>query len=181
MFLAWLLVFPDNGQIYVHEICQYPIVQNTFYLWSDDDGACIKHIWIECISNEQCLIFITKMSFVLITLYSLVDKKIVSSKKKMIPKTTFISGNFNIFLMYIRIFFSYYVIFLGITFLVEKNVLLVATDVGKFICMYISTSNSEVTYTLKTINNNFKEQIQNYTCTSVIFSKNQCACILSFE
>ncbi|XP_025414080.1 uncharacterized protein LOC112686136 isoform X2 [Sipha flava] len=158
--LSWLLIFLTTGQIYVHEICQYPNVQNTFYLWSDEDCAYVKNIWIECISNNKCLIFLTKMSFVLIILYSLTEKKILSSKKEMIPKTAFIPG---------------------ITFIVEKNLLLLVTDVGKFICMYISTTNSEVTYTLKTINNNFKKQVQKFTCTSVIFSKNQCACVLTFE
>lgn len=96
LFLAWLLIFLTTGQICVHEICQYPNVQNTFYLWSDEDCACVKNIWIECISNDQCLIFITKMSFVLIILYSLPEKKIISLKKEMIPKTAFIPGSFNI-------------------------------------------------------------------------------------
>lgn len=97
LFLAWLLIFLTTGQIYVHEICQYPNVQNTFYLWSDEDCAYVKNIWIECVSNNKCLIFLTKMSFVLIILYSLTEKKILSSKKEMIPKTAFIPGNFNIF------------------------------------------------------------------------------------
>lgn len=71
--------------------------------------------------------------------------------------------------------------FLGFTFVVEKNMLIVVTDVGKFICMYFSTTKSEVTYTLKTIHNNFSDQVQNFTCTSVVFSKNQCSCVLSFQ
>lgn len=55
------------------------------------------------------------------------------------------------------------------------------TDVGKFICIYFATRKSEVTYTMKTVNNNFSEQVQNYTCTSVVFSKNECICVLTFQ
>lgn len=92
MLLAWLLVCFTNGQIYVHEICNYPDIQHTFVLWSDEDFACVKNIWVESISNDQCLIFLTKMSFVLIILYSLTEKKIISISKEMIPKTAFIPG-----------------------------------------------------------------------------------------
>lgn len=95
MILAWLIVLLTNGQVYVHEICDYPHVQNTFMLWSDEDFAFVKNIWVEKISNNQCLIFITKMSFVLVLLYSLTEKKVVSTIKEMIPKTTFIPGNLN--------------------------------------------------------------------------------------
>lgn len=59
--------------------------------------------------------------------------------------------------------------------------LIIMTDVGKCVCMYISIKKLKVTYTLKTINNNFYEQVKNFTCTSVVFSKNQCACVLTFE
>lgn len=59
--------------------------------------------------------------------------------------------------------------------------LIVVTDVGRYVCMYFSITKSEVTHTLKIINNNFKEQVQNFTCTSVVFSKNQCSCVLTFE
>lgn len=93
MLLAWLFVFLTNGQIYVHEICDYPHVANTFILWSDEDFACVKNICIECISNNQCLIFMTKMAFVLVILYSLAEKHVISIKKEMIPKTMFIPGN----------------------------------------------------------------------------------------
>lgn len=82
-----------NGQIYIHEISNYPHVQHTFSLWMDEDFACVKNILVENISDDQCLIFITKMSFVLIILYSLTKKTILSTKKEMIPKTTFIPGN----------------------------------------------------------------------------------------
>lgn len=65
--------------------------------------------------------------------------------------------------------------------MLEKNLLILVTDVGKFICMYFSAIQSEVTYTLKIVNNNFSEQVQNYTCTSVVFSKNECICVLTFQ
>lgn len=91
--LAWLIVFLINGQIYVHEICNYPDIDNTFILWSDEDFACVKNIWIENISNDMCLIFITKMSFLLIILYSLTQKKLLLTKKEIIPMTTFVAGN----------------------------------------------------------------------------------------
>lgn len=93
MLLAWLLVFFINGQVYVHEICNYPHILHTFILWSEEDFACVKNIWVQSISNDRCLIFITKMSFVLIILYSLTEKKIMSISKEMIPKTAFIPGN----------------------------------------------------------------------------------------
>lgn len=89
---AWLLVILTNGQIYVHEICNYPHVQNSFILWSDEDFACVKNILVQNISNDQCLILFTKMAFVLVILYSLSEKKILSTKKEMIPKTTIIPG-----------------------------------------------------------------------------------------
>lgn len=59
--------------------------------------------------------------------------------------------------------------------------LIVVTDVGKCVCMYFSIIKSEVSYTIKTVNNNFNERVQNFTCTSVVFSKNQCTCVLTFE
>uniref|UniRef100_A0A2S2NXQ7 Transcription factor IIIC 90kDa subunit N-terminal domain-containing protein n=1 Tax=Schizaphis graminum TaxID=13262 RepID=A0A2S2NXQ7_SCHGA len=158
--LFWLVVSLTNGQVYVHEILNYPIVNNTFILWPDEDFACVKNIRVESISNDECLIFFTKMSFVLMMLYSLTKKQILSTKKEMIPKTAIIPG---------------------FTVVQEKNLLLLVTDVGKIICMYFSTINSEVTYTLKIVNNNFSEQVQNYTCTSVVFSKNECICVLAFQ
>lgn len=94
MCLAWLIVSLTNGQIYVHEICNYPHVQHTFILWSAEDFACVNNIRVESISNDQCLIFFTKMSFVLVILYSLTEKQILSLKKEMIPKTALIPGNF---------------------------------------------------------------------------------------
>lgn len=93
ILLAWLIVFLVNGQVYVHEILNYPNIQHTFILWSDEDFSYIKNILVENISDDQCLIFITKMSFVLVILYSLTEKNILSTQKEMIPKTTFISGN----------------------------------------------------------------------------------------
>lgn len=90
------MVFLVNGQIYVHEICNYPDIENTFILWSNEDFACVKNIWIENISNDQCLIFVTKMSYLLIILYSLIEKKILSTKKQIIP-TTLIAGNLTYF------------------------------------------------------------------------------------
>lgn len=94
MCLAWLIVCLTNGQIYVHEICNYPHVQNTFILWSAEDSSCVNNICVENISNDQCLIFFTKMSFVLVILYSLTEKQILSLKKELIPETAFIPGNF---------------------------------------------------------------------------------------
>jgi len=93
LLLAWLIVFLTNGQIYVHEICKYPYIQHTFILWSDEDFAYVKNVWVECISNDQCLIFFSKMAFILVIVYSLTEKQILSTKKEMIPKTVFISGN----------------------------------------------------------------------------------------
>lgn len=87
-----------NGQVYVHEILNYPNINNTFILWPDEDFACVKNIQVESISNGQCLIFFTKMSFVLVMLYSLTKKQILSIKKEMIPKTAIITGNFICFL-----------------------------------------------------------------------------------
>lgn len=60
--------------------------------------------------------------------------------------------------------------------------LILVTDVGYFVCMYFTIIQSEVTYTIKTINHNLiGEQAQNFTCTSVVFSKNLCTCVLTFE
>lgn len=59
--------------------------------------------------------------------------------------------------------------------------LILVTDVGKFVCMYLSTTESEVNYTLKTVGNNFGDQIQHFTCNSVVFSKNQCTCALTLQ
>lgn len=87
------MVFLTNGQIYVHEILDYPHVQRTFVLWSDQDFACVKNILVEIISNDQCLIFITKMAFVIVILYSLTKQQILSKKIKMISQSVFISGN----------------------------------------------------------------------------------------
>jgi len=70
---------------------------------------------------------------------------------------------------------------LGFTIVLEKNLLILVTDVGKFICMYFSIIKSEVNYSLKIVDNNFSEQVQNYTCTSVVFSKNGCICALAFQ
>lgn len=91
------MVFLTNGQIYVHEIYDYPNVQHTFVLWSDEDFAFVKNILVENISNDQCLILFTKMSFVIVILYSLTEKKTLSIKKEMIPMTAIIPGNFNYF------------------------------------------------------------------------------------
>lgn len=88
-----------NGQVFVHEILNYPNINNTFILWPDEDFACVKNIRVESISNDQCLIFFTKMSFVLVMLYSLTKKQILSIKKEMIPKTAIITGNFIYFLL----------------------------------------------------------------------------------
>lgn len=92
--LAWLVVSLTNGQVYVHEILNYPNVHCTFILWPDEDFACVKNMQVKSISNDQCLIFFTKMSFVLVMLYSLSEKQILSTKKEMIPKTAIIPGNF---------------------------------------------------------------------------------------
>jgi len=89
-----------NGQVYVHEILKYPNIHSTFILWPDEDFACVKNIRVESISNDKCLIFFTKMSFVIVMLYSLSEKQILSTKKEMIPKTAIIAGN---------IIFCYYV------------------------------------------------------------------------
>lgn len=59
--------------------------------------------------------------------------------------------------------------------------LIVVTDIGKFICIYINVINSEIIYSLKAIETNFSEQVENFTCTSAVFSKNQCTCVLAFE
>lgn len=158
--LFWLVVSLANGQVFVHEILNYPNINNTFILWPDEDFACVKNIRVESISNDQCLIIFTKMSFVLVMLYSLTKKQILSIKKEMIPKTAIITG---------------------FTIILEKNLLILVTDVGKFICMYFSTIKSEVNYSLKIVDNNFSEQVQNYTCTSVVFSKNGCICALAFQ
>lgn len=91
--LVWLVVSLTNGQVYVHEILNYPNVHYTFILWPEKDFACVKNIRVESISNDKCLIFFTKMSFVLVMLYSLSEKQILSTKKEMIPKTAIIPGN----------------------------------------------------------------------------------------
>lgn len=90
------MVILTNGQIYVHEIYDYPNVQHTFALWSDEDFACVKNVLVESIPNNQCLIFITKMAFVVVILYSLTEQQILSTKTEMIPKTVFIPGKFTI-------------------------------------------------------------------------------------
>lgn len=101
--LAWLIVFLTNGQVYIHEITDYPHVRHTFILWLDEDFACVRNIWVESISDYQCLIFITKMSFVLVILYSLTENKIISTKKELIPLTTFIPGKSIIFFFRIKL------------------------------------------------------------------------------
>lgn len=182
MSLAWLMVTLTNGQIYVHEICDYPHVKHTFVLWSDEDFSFVNNVTVETISNDQCLIIFTKMSFVLVILYSLSEKKIVSTKKEMIPKTVFLPGNSNLkkkkkLISKLLLHFIY----LGFTFVKEKKLLIVVTDSGKFVCMFLTATKSEVSYCLKTIRNNFEKELKYLMCTSVLFSKNQCACLLAFE
>ncbi|VVC26702.1 Hypothetical protein CINCED_3A017806 [Cinara cedri] len=158
--LSWLLVFLGNGQVYVYEICNYPHVQNSFSLWLDEDFACVKNILLQNISNNQCLILFTKMAYVVIILYSLTEKKIVSTKREMIPKTAIIPG---------------------FTFIKDKQLLILVTDVGKFVCMYLSTTESEVNYTINIVSHNFNDKVKYFTCNSVVFSKNQCMCALTFQ
>jgi len=100
LLIAWLVVSLTNGQVYVHEILKYPDVDHTFILWPDEDFACVKNIRVESIPNNKCLIFFTKMSFVLLMLYSLSEKQILSTKKEMIPKTAIIAGNLNFLLLF---------------------------------------------------------------------------------
>ncbi|XP_050432279.1 uncharacterized protein LOC126840518 isoform X1 [Adelges cooleyi] len=158
--LSWLLVFLNNGQVYVHEFVVYPTVHRTFVLWSDEDFSIVKHILIEQYPDGQCLILLTKMAFVLIILYSLTEQKIVTIKKEMIQKTSTIPG---------------------LTFLAKKDMLILVTDSGQFVSMCLTVSDNNVTYSMKPLNNNFIEQVENFTCTSVVFSQNKCTCVLAFE
>lgn len=70
---------------------------------------------------------------------------------------------------------------LGFTYVSEKNLLIIVTDIGNFIYIHFFTIKSELTYTFEMIKNNFNEQVKNFTCTSVVFSKNQCTCVLTLE
>lgn len=72
-------------------------------------------------------------------------------------------------------------IFLGFTFIIEKQMLIVVTDIGKFICIHINVIKSEIIYSLEALETNFSKQVENFTCTSAVFSKNQCTCVLAFE
>ncbi|XP_050542115.1 uncharacterized protein LOC126905956 isoform X2 [Daktulosphaira vitifoliae] len=140
--LSWLMVFLNNGQIYVHEFVDYPNVENTFILWSNED-----HV-------------ITKMAFIIFVLYSLTKKEIIKIKKETIKKTLVIPG---------------------FTVLNEKNLIILVTDAGKFISIQLTISDTDFSYVLLPITNDFNDQVQNFTCTSAVFSQNKCTCVLSFE